>query len=380
MGSGETHTSQGHVPSTSRSYIDTTALGSLAYASALGSNGPLEQGTASRHLPSTAEQGGSTTNDTASSRPANGFLPPRPDGRSTGYENPNQAYNSQHPHTTSLAASAVAQARRQLQGQPQTSTATSSASHPSKSVTTVEQSPQSRPSSTQSHRESDSNRLYHRSYNSPVDQNHNQSSFQPPVNNSQQAYHSHRMTAVDDANKESKSRTANNTISNHRETSNHSPVLQSSYRGNGAQAQNGQPTRGRPIKYAVETSNTQRVEREARTGLVSPPVPEDSLRTVNPNQVFNQQEYQKRKAAAEAEAQAAKKAAQTTSQLPLNTQSSKTDPKNKDKEKREGEIKSLLGSIFGYMREMKAKDPEMFLQVWEEFKKVYQLHSSVNDT
>ena len=130
--------------------------------------------------------------------------------------------------------------------------------------------------------------------------------------------------------------------------------------------------------------------------------------TVDPNQVFNQHEYQRRKKIAEAEAQAAKQTekrrleeaqqkirSDTSEPANGNTggrvtgssglegvsfqqsrapRPSSTDSAggatNESKEKREAELKALFGSMFGQMRELKAKDPAMFLEIWEEFKKV----------
>ena len=374
-----THVGQSDYSKSSRFHVDTSALGSLAYASALGSNTSTDQGALSRQLPSPTEPGASAVYSTASSRSTSGFLPPPIDSRSIAHDNRSQAYNSHLPQTASLAASALAQARRQTQIQSQNSTAPSSSSHPAKPATTAEQRPQARTASQQSQMEGDPNGLYKRNIRSPVDSNQNCLSFQPPLNSLQQPRQAYRSslhnTAPDTPTVPNHDRTAQNTLSNHRETSNRSPVLPASFSRNNAQSNNVQGMRGPPVNYNTETLNIQATESEKNDNIVSPPMFENHPQTVDPNQVFNQQEYQGRKAAAEAAAQTAKEAARKVFQPSPSAESSKAGSKDKEKEKREGEIKSLLGSMFGYMREMKAKDPEMFLQVWQDFKKVCELYS-----
>ena len=103
--------------------------------------------------------------------------------------------------------------------------------------------------------------------------------------------------------------------------------------------------------------------------------------TVDPSQVFNEAEYMRRKAGVQSAQQketdqrqqkATTDAAKGTAiHTDNSTSTSKPDSQNADaeKEKREAELRELFGSMFGQMRELKAKDPVMFLEIWEEFKR-----------
>ena len=124
--------------------------------------------------------------------------------------------------------------------------------------------------------------------------------------------------------------------------------------------------------------------------------------TVDPSQIFNPLEYQRRKQATEAEAQAAKDAGQRRLQEKLQKAqsniaetpigdgnvrpsdvafrpgqahpSTSSDPaggeKDEPKQQKEANLRALFGSMFNHMRELKAEDPAMFLEIWEDFKKV----------
>ena len=365
--------------------LDTSGLGHLAYASTLESNTPaVDQNAPSRHLPSPIEQGGPALYDSAGSRSAAGYVPSRPNDRSTAYDNRTQTHISDYPHTASLAASAVAQVRRQMNTQSQSPT-TSFSSHPAKPITNVERKPQAGPTSQQSQRDSDFNRHSHRTYQSPY---HNpvvsaQDKTRSPslvVQESEKRYQHHHNIAPDNAAMQNQPRPTQNTSSNYYETSSMSPMLPPSIPGNDERTQNIQHARHTPVNNVAEAPTIHSVEKGTTVNPASPPVLENNFQTVDPNQVFNQQEYQRRKAAAEAQAQAAKKETQNALQSALSAQSSKSDVENKEKGKKEGEIRALLGSMFGHMRELKAQDPEMFLQVWEEFKKVYGPHLNVTCT
>ena len=80
--------------------------------------------------------------------------------------------------------------------------------------------------------------------------------------------------------------------------------------------------------------------------------------TVNPSQVFNQDEYQRRQAAAAAEANGAKHTSNAKSSAVI-----AIDPK--EGKKMELEMKQMIR----VMRDYKAKDPSLFSQVWEQVKK-----------
>lgn len=103
--------------------------------------------------------------------------------------------------------------------------------------------------------------------------------------------------------------------------------------------------------------------------------------TVDPSQVFNEAEYMRRKAgvrsAQQKESEQSRQKAMAdaakgnTIHVNSSMPTSKPESQNGDseKEKREAELRELFGSMFGQMRELKAKDPVMFLEIWEEFKR-----------
>ncbi|MCJ1309864.1 hypothetical protein MMC25_003525 [Agyrium rufum] len=123
--------------------------------------------------------------------------------------------------------------------------------------------------------------------------------------------------------------------------------------------------------------------------------------TIDPSQVFNQYEYQRRREAAEAEARASREAreaieardaaqkaeqsARPTFPIGMNanlvTASVEAGPEHlleksvtptttgPRKDDSSSEIKALFGSMFGQMRELKASNPTLFSEIWEEFKK-----------
>ena len=93
----------------------------------------------------------------------------------------------------------------------------------------------------------------------------------------------------------------------------------------------------------------------------------DQPTTVNPSEVFDQVEYQRRKAAAEAEAEAeaeaAKRVATETSQQAQSCKHSRSDSQSKE------QIQAEMEFMIEKMREYKSKDPAGFSEIWERFKK-----------
>lgn len=108
--------------------------------------------------------------------------------------------------------------------------------------------------------------------------------------------------------------------------------------------------------------------------------------TVDPNQIFNHYEYQKRQAAVTAEAEAAKKKAAEAEEERKRTEAAKqiqqisqayglngmNDEEARKKEEMEAEMKLMLEK----MREYKSKDPTLFSQIWESVKKAQPPGSS----
>lgn len=94
--------------------------------------------------------------------------------------------------------------------------------------------------------------------------------------------------------------------------------------------------------------------------------------TVNPSQVFNDAEYQRRQAAAAAEAEVTRKKAEDAraTALPKDTlpsipPSADSDVDAAKKEQMELEMKQMIEK----MRDYKSKDPSFFSQIWEQVKK-----------
>ncbi len=94
--------------------------------------------------------------------------------------------------------------------------------------------------------------------------------------------------------------------------------------------------------------------------------------TVNPSQVFNDAEYQRRQAAAATEAENTRKKAEDVraTALPKDTSpsippSAGTDVDAAKKEQMELEMKQMIEK----MRDYKSKDPSLFSQIWEQVKK-----------
>ncbi len=84
-------------------------------------------------------------------------------------------------------------------------------------------------------------------------------------------------------------------------------------------------------------------------------------RTVDPSQIFNQYEYQRRQVAAAVEAAATEEIPKARASALINA-----DPDSTKKAQMELEMKQMIEK----MRDYKAKDPSLFSQIWEQLKKV----------
>lgn len=129
-------------------------------------------------------------------------------------------------------------------------------------------------------------------------------------------------------------------------------------------------------KVPTQPSNNLRNATESQTydntSQKSTPTNTQFPTTVDPSQVFNDAEYQRRQAAAAADAEATKKKAEDarTAALPKDTsaiipQSAGSDVGEAKKEQMELEMKQMIEK----MRDYKSKDPSLFSQIWEQVKK-----------
>jgi hypothetical protein len=96
--------------------------------------------------------------------------------------------------------------------------------------------------------------------------------------------------------------------------------------------------------------------------------------TVDPSQIFNHYEYQRRQASAEAARKAAEEAAARKAEAtkraviaePVDAPAAEADSSASRKDQMELEMKQMIEK----MRDYKAKDPTLFSQIWEQVKKV----------
>ena len=129
---------------------------------------------------------------------------------------------------------------------------------------------------------------------------------------------------------------------------------------------------------------------ERNDSVLEPP---ERPTTVDPNQVFNHQEYQKRQEAdlarkrATESANTARKVSNSDSQRgkqmlnEINTSAAAADKSQKSKSTNQGPADSEVAikdqmeiemkQMLDKMREYKAKDPSLFSQIWEQVKKVF---------
>ncbi|MCJ1473277.1 hypothetical protein MMC13_001928 [Lambiella insularis] len=392
--------------SNTRSYMDKSALGNLAYASALGKDGnSVDHNASAQYRGSDTVQHRDTTHSSYAPRtPAMaGYTQPRSDSRgsntaktSTGQDNPVS------PYVAAIAANALAQTQNTSRHiSPQTQYRPDQSSSHSTHTTgqgigymakgtehTLTSSTQYAPSLTAavplrisqsqtipSRESSASNAPPHKvsvqqgqtgailGYNGTSQHGgiYNTSSSQRLDNPARPP----ATTRPDDRNGQSHDRKTSST----NVSSSHS--AQSSRQNNTPQGYSSDG-HAHPHDIIAGTATTPSASKQHPT-------------TVDPNRVFNFSEYHRRKA--EAEAEAAKKTADqrkamsterishtntTPAELkqPANA-SSASEPKqsitdNGSKDQIEAEIKAMIEK----MREYKSKDPAVFSEVWERFKQV----------
>ena len=412
-------TSSTYYDTNSRSHVDTSALGSLAYASAMGRSSPsVDQGHSiqRREAPATAI---ASPIYASSGNITNGYSQPRSDSRgSSGTSRSKAQNNSISSHAATIAANPLSQiqtsihsASPQTQYQPQQETnripqyaahtyaqenkSTSSAYAPSQQATTnVNATNNINPLSSNSIATNESTTAhasggnpqgpghpygYGRSVAGSGHRNPSPSLHGPPALQRPEYPATFSGSAI-----ESRAVGHVQSSSNHSRTS---PKDSEYVRGPIEQSN--------VITGASANSSNGMQHREER--LISQPGTEQHPVTVDPSQVFNQFEYQRHKAEADAET-ARKTAEQRKAQMAREQQASKytgsvppvqtdyqarthvdgvaTGPQAKQsraesgpKEQIEAEIKAMIEK----MREYKAKNPALFSEVWEQFKKVNEL-------
>ena len=416
-------TSSTYYDTSSRSYVDTTALGSLAYASAMGRSSPaVDQRNNNQHREASVPAPTVPTHNAAGNA-MSGYSEQRSDsrgssgtGRSKAQSNPMSPYAATiavNPSVQTQPSTHRAPPQTQYRPQQETDRMTQYAAHtyvqgnkgagpayiPNQQVTTslsatsnniinpVSSSSRATSGSTSAHAPINNIQGHglpyvygqsvagsdHRSSTQSV---HKLPALQHPAYPARSSGSVNLIHAVETA----------QSTSNHSRTSSkdnkyiQGPVQMSSVPlGTSAYSSNG-------TQHREESLTT-------RQGTEQHPI------TVDPSQVFNQYEYQRRKA--EADAETARKAAeQAKAQIAREQQASKlhggtapgqidlqsrahndgtaTGPQAKQsrtepgsKEQIESEIKAMIEK----MREYKAQDPALFSEVWEQFKKVNESYS-----
>ena len=118
-----------------------------------------------------------------------------------------------------------------------------------------------------------------------------------------------------------------------------------------------------PVSNGRQSSNTNNHD-GSRKSQTSTPTSSYPM-TVNPSQVFNDVEYQRRQAAAAAEVEARRKAEEARLTPSISTSNVSGDVDLEKKNAMELELQTMMEK----MRDYKAKDPSLFSQIWEQVKK-----------
>ncbi|KAL9117815.1 MAG: hypothetical protein Q9187_005642 [Circinaria calcarea] len=394
-------------------YVDTSALGSLAYVSALGRDSPsVEHTAAAQQLPPHRDSNASPNYGSTMSRPINTSHQSRPDSQDSRLAS-NVIYNRSVPYTTAVAASALAQS----QGQAPVRSESSAAASPTQSQGGNSDSLLN----GHSNQQHPARQGYGTSREGPYIARNYPSGYQPmppPSYQSpltQQAQPSHHPVSSEQRKPASqKSNTTNGTSNDHRSSNNIEQRIASPRQEYDApmhrpmpfheQARNSDGNRSTTATRAEEGLSNHTIPVQSQQAAKSPDRPSttanekvngtvkmvphissDNPMTVDPNQVFNQYEHQRRQAAAGVKAKAAREVMKdnlpqeivdsngfSSKQPPVQTGLNAdltTSTANSSKEKKEAKIKASFGSFIAQMRDLKAQDPSMFLEVWEEFKK-----------
>jgi len=386
-------TSSTYHDTNTRSYVDTTALGSLAYASALGRNSPAVDQSANTQRRDSSN-GGLKSPYGPSGHTMRGYSQPRSDSRgSVGASGSNAQSNPVSPYVASIAANALAQAQKSAnRGSPQLqsnqnhqNTAQNYGSLSRASDSAYATGPQASASVGASQTASSSSSIQRpaQAYTATTP-NSSSTQYQPRPSGSYPGY-AGGSYSTGPANTRGLPPPQN--ANTHRTSMTH--VNQSRQLGQSQDIQAQQANPARPA-YPIQTGPERSSSNDANLSYGRPDVQfsnnhqssaqtsvEQHPATVDPSQVFNLQEYQRRKA--EAEAEGARKAGEqrktqrqssTAAAISANNQSGsqakQPSAEPGSKEQIEAEIKAMIEK----MREYKAKDPALFSEVWEQFKKV----------
>lgn len=381
---GGAQTSSTYYDTNARSYVDTSALGSLAYASALGRNSPAVEQSAHVHRRDSSNGGRASPYGTGGNT-MSGFSQSRSDSRaSTAASGPNAKSNPVSPYAASIAANALAQAQK-----------SANRASPQLQYRAPQSSVQNHQNTTQNY--GNLNRASESAYVTASQGSASAGGYRPayeyPTTTQSSSTTQHKARHSGDQsgytgggygsgagsarglpplqNTNQPSSTATKEQSRQSEQS-----YNQSHQVNSARpAQPTQTVSGRSStnpSYRRPDTSISSQQSSAQTSIEQHPA------TVDPSQVFNLQEYQRRKA--EADAEAARKAAElrkaqgqkSTSTAPAmqtnnqsGSQAKQASAEPGSKEQIEAEIKAMIEK----MREYKAQDPALFSEVWEQFKK-----------
>ena len=384
--------------------MDTSGLRNLAHASAFGRNSPSVGHTTRSQYQSETSLKTESPSYTPNSTMLNNYQPPPTDNRgsnttasSTTKEHP------QLPYASSIAANALAQSRY-YDRLPSHQYSETVEPQPRGAAHHANQASEYMASKPSDHHGNNLSK-----YQGTSDRNDNQITQQSPgyqPNRMQEQRHARPLTTIQQYPDEDQNvpRTFPNTTKGNILDTNHSP------RSTSLSRLQEHPSPKTSIHDFHITSTQIGINRDsarsANSDRVYPPSPVQLSQpsTVDPSQVFNQYEYQRRKAAAEAEAAAARKATRDAvqrehnavlaaskgikeSDSPLSTvrpntlhdsgtkeavrSSSVSIEKHRSIESgSKGQIEAEIKAMIEKMREYKAKDPAVFSEVWEQFKKV----------
>ena len=339
------YSTQSSTDQTSRTYADTSALGNLAYASTLGRNSP----TSGQSRESSRQQ---------SSLPAYQMQQSQPQYQQP---QPSASDSTVHPQRTKTLSSYASprDAVRQVQTQqPSPRMSTQAQSRPT-------QSTYSQPTSAASQQNTNSPRL-------------NQKPRSGQTSNSTQSVHSQSTKSTGSSGKASQTK---NKSSNAHQIS---TIMN----------QSEPPALTKPAAPQTISHNYSSATQGSNVAMApSAPTNDPQPTTIDPSQIFDQAEYQRRKRAAE-EADAAKRAstAKLTESQPVNVPQSSSKQQRPqqlspqatqaqfaqqdsskhvrtDSQARE-QIQAEMKAMIEKMREYKSKDPSGFSEIWEQFKKV----------
>lgn len=387
--------------STSRSYMDTSALGNLAYASALGRDGSSGTNNISAQHRVSENTGTSTPLYVPSVPPLRDYQA-RSDSRGSGTaKTPTTQNYPVSPYVTTIAEKALAQSQNPTRlASPLSQYRSDQSSSQSKHTTGQTAGNTSRGAEhnfTSSTHQSPSiaapipiqpSRSHEIQFHEPP------TSGVPPYKTSMQPGHAGVRSGFNSGSQHGGTPSHQATSSHGRATPAESPVI-SGHNRPGGQSHNrsGSSTSvssGYPVQISRQNdsregySNKGHAKAQSAVSVTSavPSASEQYPITVDPNQVFNVAEYQRRKLEAEAEvsrrAADQQKAMSTerithTNSTPapqvgtsFESQSKQPSVSNGSKEQIETEIKAMIEK----MREYKAKDPAVFSEVWERFKQV----------